>query len=88
MRKPFKAFVSSMIVFGATAMQISGCGLGRLIAGVNPCGSLLDCDPRAYAFVQSGIDGAGVEVDEDPFCTYAPFCSEDVDPIYGGLVAP
>lgn len=88
MRKQLRTIFSSVIVLGATALQINGCGLGRLIAGVNPCGTLLECDPRVYAFVQSGIDGPGVEVDDDPFCTFAPFCTEDVDPIYGGLIAP
>jgi hypothetical protein len=58
------------------------------LSSINPCGTILNCDPVAYEFATSGIDGPGVDPDVDPFCTYAPFCSAGDDPIFGGLVNP
>ena len=52
---------------------------------VDPCGTILACDPQEYAFVTSGIDGPGVRPDIDPYCVYPPFCSATQDPIFGGL---
>lgn len=73
-----------------TCLQLGGCsfGLGSLLNNFNPCGTILACDPRAYQFITSGIDGPGVRPDIDPFCTFPPFCAADEDPIFGGLAAP
>lgn len=56
------------------------------ITGVNPCGTILACDPRLYNFATSGLDGPGADPDKDPFCTFPPYCTQDEDPLYGGLV--
>jgi hypothetical protein len=77
-----------MLAAGGTCLQITSCfgGIARVFNTVNPCGNLLNCDPREFQFVTSGIDGPGVRADVDPFCTFAPFCDEGSDPIFGGLV--
>jgi hypothetical protein len=79
------------VAFG-TVYQLGGCALVsdavQVLSTVNPCGTVLACDPRVYEFVTSGIDGPGVVPDADPFCTYAPFCTEGEDPIFGGLGVP
>jgi hypothetical protein len=76
---------------GGTCFQLGACNVFSLassaISSINPCGTILDCNPQVYQFLTSGIDGPGVQPDLDPFCTYAPFCDATVDPIFGGLVA-
>ncbi|MFO0837812.1 MAG: hypothetical protein U1D55_04750 [Phycisphaerae bacterium] len=72
----------------ATCLQLGPCGVEefrQLVSNINPCGTILNCDPAAYLFAQSGIDGPGVSPDKDPFCTFPPFCTAAVDPIFGGL---
>lgn len=69
---------------GAVMFQLSSCtpgNIGRYVAGLNPCGSILNCDPLAYTFLTSGYRGPGVDPDVDPFCTFPPFCSAAQDPI-------
>jgi hypothetical protein len=87
-RKSFMALAMTLAL-GGTCFQLAGCdlvsGAAKAIANINPCGTILACDPALYEFANSGIDGPGVRPDLDPFCTYPPFCSTDVDPIYGGL---
>ena len=87
-RKMLVTLVTTLAV-GGSCLQIGGCdalGLAvSAISGFNPCGTLLVCDPAAYEFITSGIDGPGVRPDLDPFCVYPPFCSLDQDPIFGGL---
>jgi len=77
------------VALAGTCFQIGGCDLlgtaAAALSSINPCGTLLVCDPAEYEFVQSGIDGPGAQPDLDPFCTYPPFCSLDEDPIFGGL---
>lgn len=73
-------------ISGGFCMQLGCAGsLVNIFEGFNPCGSILLCDPREYQFVTSGIDGPGVRPDEDPFCTFPPFCTAAQDPIFGGL---
>jgi hypothetical protein len=85
--RAFVTFVTTLAA-GGTCFQLGGCDLLGFAAGavssINPCGTLLFCDPAQYEFANSGIDGPGVRPDIDPFCTYAPFCGEE-DPIFGGL---
>lgn len=59
---------------------LSGCDLGSIgqyIANINPCGTILNCDPVTYTFIRSGYDGPGADPDVDPACTYPPFCAND-----------
>jgi len=83
------AFATTLAI-GGTCLLVGGCDAIELaagaIGGLNPCGTILACDPQEYRFVTSGIDGPGVVPDLDPFCTYPPFCDAGSDPIFGGLV--
>jgi hypothetical protein len=70
---------SSLILL--TGTLLGGCGdVGALIANFNPCGTILNCDPREYTFIRSGYRGPGVDPNVDPSCTYPPFCPADSDP--------
>lgn len=90
-RKSFVTFATTLAAGGA-CFQLGGCDLlgtaAAAVSSINPCGTLLNCDPAEYDFLMSGIDGPGARPDLDPFCTYPPFCTADVDPIYGGLSGP
>lgn len=89
MRSARKRLVSNAVAAGLGGLCFQfGCnlGLGSLLNNFNPCGTILNCDARAYQFVTSGIDGPGVVPDIDPFCTFPPFCTSTEDPIFGGLV--
>jgi hypothetical protein len=80
------ALAGSSIVF-----QVNCYPLGTLVNtvnGVNPCLGILNCDPREYNFIRSGITGPGLQPDVDPFCTFPPFCTQAQDPIFGGLGVP
>ncbi len=80
--------VAALLTAG-TCLQVGGCnvlGMARTaIDSINPCGTILNCDPRTYQFLRSGIDGPGVRPDIDPFCTFPPFCTSTQDPIFGGI---
>jgi len=84
--RSFRALAVTLGLFGIF-FQMGGCDLGSLVSSavtnINPCGTILNCDPGAYDFLMSGIDGPGVRPDVDPFCTYAPFCNAAQDPLYG-----
>jgi hypothetical protein len=77
------------MISGGSILNILGCNpVPALINGVtsvNPCGVILACDPREFSFITSGYEGPGVDPSLDIFCTYPPFCTQDVDPIYGGI---
>lgn len=65
---------------GGVGLQFSGCGpqdVGAYLANLNPCGTILVCDPVTYDFVRSGYKGPGADPDIDPACTYPPFCAND-----------
>lgn len=90
MRRKLRLLVSGLSVAAAgSVFEIAGCsptaGLINAVSGFNPCGTILACDPREYQFITSGLDGPGVNPAVDPFCTFAPFCTADEDPIFGGL---
>jgi hypothetical protein len=69
----FVAFVAA--VAGAC---MGGCGdIGPYLANINPCGTILNCDPVAYNFVTSGYKGPGADPSIDPACTYPPYCTGD-----------
>lgn len=79
----------SALISLATMFQLGGCAVtdlvGSALNNLNPCGTIAVCDPRAYQFARSGIDGPGANPDIDPFCTFPPFCTQAQDPIFGGL---
>lgn len=80
---------AALLAAGGALAQLGGCGpfdIGRYVARLNPCGTLLNCDPVVYEFARSGIDSPGVVPDKDPFCTYPPYCPQTVDPIFGGVL--
>lgn len=87
-RRTYLTLVTTLAV-GGSCLQLAGCdALGTAISaisGINPCGTILTCDPAEYEFLTSGIDGPGVRPELDPFCVYPPFCDAGVDPIFGGL---
>ena len=87
-RRSLVALATTLAVGGA-CLQVAGCDAVGLAAGaitnLNPCGTILACDPQEYLFVTSGIDGPGVRPDIDPFCVYPPFCDAGQDPLFGGL---
>lgn len=65
------------------AYQLPGCGqIFNFARSINPCGSVLNCDPVTYRFLTSGYEGPGVDVNIDPACTFPPFCAGD--PFIGG----
>lgn len=73
------------LALGSICLQAGGCsltGLRTLLTTLNPCGTVLNCDPRAFRFIMSGIDEPGVRPEIDPFCTWPPLCAND--PIFGG----
>lgn len=82
-----RRLIAAMSV-GGVCLQIDTCGTAQFLAGFNPCGSLLNCDPRLYAFVQSDAGQPGGNYNVDPFCTFPPFCTTAQDPIFGGLGGP
>ena len=87
-RRSLVTLVTTLAI-GGTCLLSTGCDVLGLawtgISSINPCGTILTCDPQAYEFYNSGIDGPGVRPDIDPFCTYSPFCDATQDPIFGGL---
>lgn len=70
---------------GGTCLQLTNCGIGSFVNGLNPCGTILACDPREYRFITSGYDGPGLDINADPFCTLPPYCTVQQDPLFGGL---
>ncbi len=71
--------LSSLVVL--TGTFFAGCAdIGALISNFNPCGTILNCDPREYTFIRSGYRGPGVDPAVDPSCTYPPFCPAASDP--------
>lgn len=90
MRRHYRTLVA-LLGIGAmgSVFEIAGCspvaGLLNAISGTNPCGTVLFCDPSEYQFITSGINGPGTNPNVDIFCTYAPFCGPQQDPIFGGL---
>jgi hypothetical protein len=62
------------------ALPLIGCGpsdVAKFVANINPCGTILVCDPVEYRFFTSGYEGPGADPDIDPACTFPPFCEDD-----------
>lgn len=74
--------VSAVLVAG-TCLQLGGCfsGAANFVGNFNPCGTILNCDPVQYSYIQSGYEGPGADPDVDPFCTWPGFCDPTVDPL-------
>lgn len=71
--------LSGIVAASAGNLFQLGCGtLQNVVGQLNPCGTILACDPALYEFVRA--DG------RSPYCTIAPFCGPDVDPLFGGLL--
>lgn len=89
MQQMRKILLTAAVTLAAgTCFQFGGCNLGAIgsaVANINPCGTILNCDPALYEFTNSGYQGPGVDPALDPFCTFPPFCGTPQDPIYGGL---
>ena len=81
--------LATVLAVGGACFQVGGCNafelLSSAVSSINPCGTILACNPQEYAFLKSGIDGPGANPYLDPFCVFPPFCDADVDPIFGGL---
>lgn len=81
--------LTAVLAVGGSCLGLGGCNSFELLASavgsINPCGTILACDPQEYAFIRSGIDGPGLRPDIDPFCVFPPFCDAGQDPIFGGL---
>ncbi len=79
-RLPSRAAKVLLCLSSGVCFQFSGCGLADLasyVAKLNPCGTILNCDPVEYRFIQSGYQGPGADPEIDPACTYPPFCEDD-----------
>lgn len=91
MRRIRKALLmyATTLAAGGVCFQVGGCNVlgaaGSALSSLNPCGTMLDCDPRAWEYVTSDISGPGIQPSIDPFCTYPPYCDISVDPIFGGI---
>ncbi|MBI5866468.1 MAG: hypothetical protein HZB38_18510 [Planctomycetes bacterium] len=88
-RRVFRTLVTGVGLSVCGGVFQLGCsptaGLLNMVRGINPCGTIFNCDPREYQFITSGIDGPGVNPEKDPFCSFPPFCSAAEDPIFGDL---
>jgi hypothetical protein len=85
-RRMLSALLS--LVVGGTCLQLGNCtpgGLKNFITSLNPCGTILLCDPAEYRLIMENVTEPGVDPSFDPFCVWPPFCSPDVDPLYGGV---
>lgn len=78
MKKLYKRVVLAVSMIAAGGVAHQGCisGVTNALGQVNPCGTILNCNPQFYNFIR------GVP---DPFCNLPPFCSANDDPVYGGL---
>lgn len=71
------------IASGGMMLGLSCTGVGNFLGQINPCGTILACDPALYRLAAANIDSPGVRSNIDIFCTYPPFCPADEDPILG-----
>lgn len=71
-----------LLAASASLFQFGGCfeDLGVFVNNLNPCGSILNCDPTLYEFATSGYDGPGFDPDVDLACTYPPYCDSAIVP--------
>ncbi len=66
----------SLVLVGSGAVQLS-CSVAHYLGGINPCGTLLNCDPVTYNFIKSDYQGPGANPNIDLACTYPPYCAGD-----------
>ncbi len=86
-RFSFLARHAGLLAAGGILCQFGSCSLPNVLRGfanLNPCGTILACDPDAFLLATGDPDTPGANFDIDPFCTFPPFCSAAVDPILGG----
>jgi hypothetical protein len=70
--------ILTAITLAGTIFQFGPCvNAVQFLRGVNPCGTILACDPTTFNFLTSGYSGPGVDPDIDPACTFPPFCDND-----------
>jgi hypothetical protein len=84
-----KRFIAtlSMVSASAVTFQLGGCGSAlQYIGSYNPCLTIVACNPAAYEFARSGLDGFTFDPAIDPFCALPPFCSPTQDPIFGTVL--
>jgi hypothetical protein len=78
------AFLLTVLTaLAGTLFQLGGCDLGELgkyIANINPCGTILNCNPVEYQFIKSDYSGPGADPNIDPTCTFPPYCPAAGDP--------
>jgi len=91
LRTRFLGLVMSLVA-GGTCLQVGGCsleGLTNFVTSLNPCGTILNCNPQTFAFFMNDFSEPGVQPSVDPFCTWPPLCGGE-DPIFGfgGVVVP
>ncbi len=71
---------AAAIATSGALFQIGGCSLSgaqNFLSELNPCGTILLCDPVEFRFLTSGYRGPGADPDIDPACTFPPFCAGD-----------
>jgi hypothetical protein len=68
---------ASILLMSGTLFQFNGCfsDAASFVNNINPCGTILNCNPLSYNYWRSGYEGPGVDPDVDPACTYPPFCT-------------
>lgn len=82
-----------VVILGMVAtgsIELATCSPSSILStvgGINPCGTVLTCDPATYNFIRAGYNGPGVNPNVDVFCTYPPFCGTS-DPIFGTVTVP
>lgn len=54
----------------------NGCGVTNLLSSINPCGTILNCDPDTFSYLTSGYEGPGVDTSVDIFCVFPPYCDD------------
>jgi hypothetical protein len=84
MNRPRRRLFALSTLVVLTGTLLADCG--SFITSFNPCGTILNCDPREYTFIRSGYRGPGVDPAVDPSCTYPPFCPAADDPFVPAIV--
>jgi hypothetical protein len=71
--------------------QLGGClnlgGVANFASSINPCGTILNCDPEEYQFLTSGYEGPGADPNVDLNCTFPPYCEGPIVPA-GPVINP
>ncbi|MCA9244372.1 MAG: hypothetical protein KDA32_10480 [Phycisphaerales bacterium] len=87
MKKSTILRLGAAIAAGGVCFQLGSCT--QFAGQLNPCGTILNCDPAAFLFATVGASGLGNDLASaganSPFCTVPPFCAAAQDPLYGPL---